>query len=71
MGPTINSDKMDYCPFVDTTSETIYFTSKRNRSSLNSNSRLTIEELKQVFNSYENGSSRLYKMSIPDLKTKE
>ena len=71
MGNSINSDKMDYCPFVDTTSETMYFTSKRNSSSLNSNSGLTIEGLKQVFNSYENGSSRLYKMSIPDLKTKE
>ncbi|MEO8933862.1 MAG: hypothetical protein ABI295_06100, partial [Xanthomarina sp.] len=29
MGDTINSDKMDYCPFVDTKTNTLYFTSKR------------------------------------------
>ena len=29
LGPEINSDKMDYCPFVDTKTNTLYFTSKR------------------------------------------
>ena len=71
MGNTVNSDKMDYCPFVDTNSKTLYFTSKRNESSKSFNSSMTIEELKNVFNSYKNGSSRLYKMTMPDLQTKE
>ncbi|WP_456439601.1 TolB family protein [Psychroserpens sp.] len=71
MGITVNSDKMDYCPFVDMSSETLYFTSKRNAKQKSFNLNMTIEELKAIFNSYENGSSRLYKMTMPDLKTKE
>lgn len=71
MGNSVNSDKMDYCPFVDTNSETLYFTSKRNATIKSYNSRMTIEDLKNVFNSYENGLSRLYKMTIPVLNTKE
>ncbi|WP_241480658.1 TolB family protein [Psychroserpens mesophilus] len=67
MGKTINSDKMDYCPFVDVNSETFYFTSKRKASDLNFNSKLTLEELKKYFNRYENGLSRLYKTSISEI----
>jgi len=67
MGDTINSDKMDYCPFVDVNSNTLYFTSKRNATSKNYNSSMTIEDLKKVFNNYNNGSSRLYKTTMPDL----
>ncbi|WP_052172365.1 PD40 domain-containing protein [Psychroserpens jangbogonensis] len=71
MGNTINSDKMDYCPFVDTNSKTLYFTSKRNATRKNYTSRMTTEELKKVFSSYKNGASRLYKMKMPELKTKD
>jgi hypothetical protein len=71
MGHDVNSDKMDYCPFVNTNSNTLYFTSKRNTTPITYNSKMTIEELKTVFNSYQNGFSRLYTMPIPDLKTKE
>ncbi len=71
MGHTINSKKMDYCPFYDMNSKTLYFTSKRNTTSQNFNSKLTMEELINIFDSYKNGSSRLYKMSIPDLKARE
>ncbi|WP_323788748.1 hypothetical protein [Psychroserpens sp.] len=71
MGNAVNSDKMDYCPFVDVNTQSLYFTSKRNSTPKNFNTKMTIEELKDIFNSYDNGSSRLYKMSIPDLKIKE
>ena len=32
LGAEINSDKMDYCPYVDTKTNTLYFTSKRSDS---------------------------------------
>jgi hypothetical protein len=63
MGPNINSDKMDYCPFVDNKSNTLYFTSKR-LITPNLKSSVNIEDLKVLFNKYENGSSRLYKTTI-------
>ena len=63
MGSDINSDKMDYCPFVDSKTNTLYFTSKR-LITPNLKSSVNIEELKALFNTYENGSSRLYKKTI-------
>ncbi|MEO8773322.1 MAG: hypothetical protein ABI263_05625 [Gelidibacter sp.] len=62
MGPTINTDKMEYCPFVDMTTKTLYFTSKRN--SLELKPGVTEIQLKDLFNSYENGLSRLYQVNI-------
>ena len=63
MGEIVNSNKMDYCPFVDVTSNTLYFTSKRlgNQDKLNSKS---IEDLQNTFNQYNNGLSRLYKVKL-------
>ena len=63
---------MDYCPYVDTKTNTLYFTSKRNATRTTFDKPLKIDDLKQVFEKYENGLSRLYKTSISDilLKTK-
>lgn len=63
MGPDINSDKMDYCPFVDIKTNTLYFTSKR-LAAPNLKSKVNMDELKALFNTYENGASRLYKTDI-------
>lgn len=60
MGKSINSNKMDYCPFVDLNTNTLYFTSKRVLVKTPS-SKMTLEELKSAFNVYQNGLSRLYK----------
>lgn len=62
LGPTINSEKMEYCPFVDMTTKTLYFTSKRNTLKLQPE--LTATELKTLFNDYENGLSKLYQADI-------
>ncbi|MEZ4856659.1 MAG: hypothetical protein R2812_09325 [Gelidibacter sp.] len=64
MGNTINSDKMEYCPFLDTDSKTLYFTSKRNGTSAKFDSQLSTEALLKTFYSYDNGLSRLYKTNI-------
>lgn len=71
MGARVNSTKMDYCPLVDTKTNTLYFTSKRNATKTTFDKQLGIEDLKQVFNSYENGLSRLYKSSISDILAKK
>lgn len=66
MGKQVNSDKMDYCPFVAADSLTLYFTSKR--SNLNSDkSYQSLNELLEEFDKYENGQSRLYKVNASKL----
>ncbi len=54
----INSPFMDYCPFVDETNNTLYFTSRRDKKPENATS---LEKLREYLNSYENGNSRIYK----------
>jgi hypothetical protein len=61
LGAEINSDKMDYCPFVDVRTNTLYFTSKRsliNDSNMNFS---TMREFLNEMKKYENGLSRIYK----------
>lgn len=62
LGTVINSNKMDYCPFVDTKTNTLYFTSKIDLTKTNLKLPLTIEALKGELSQYSNGSSRLYKI---------
>lgn len=64
LGAEINSDKMDYCPYVDTKTNTLYFTSKR--SEIN-NSNKGFSSLQDFFNDmkkYENGLSRIFKTTL-------
>ena len=55
---------MDYCPYVDTKTNTLYFTSKFDNSKTNFERPLSINELLIEFNRYDNGLSRLYKVSF-------
>lgn len=59
MGSEVNSPLMDYCPFYDTKTETLYFTSKRN--SVSNLGFRTLEEFEKEINKDENGLSRIYK----------
>ncbi|MEM9362536.1 MAG: hypothetical protein AAGA43_07875 [Bacteroidota bacterium] len=59
---SINSKYMDYCPFVDEKNKQLYFTSRRDV--LPSSSITSLQELKGYLNSYQNGSSRIYKASF-------
>ena len=62
MGTEVNSSLMDYCPFYDFKTETLYFTSKRN--SVSKLGFKTMEEFETEINKYENGLSRIYKLKI-------
>ena len=70
LGDQINSNKMDYCPFIDINTNTLYFTSKRNNVSMKPGGFSSLTELSNELNRYDNGLSRLYKVSISDLITK-
>ncbi len=64
LGPTINSEFMDYCPFVDMNTGTLYFTSRR--STVDEKIYENTDGLLKEINKYENGLSRIYKISITD-----
>ena len=64
LGSEINSDKMDYCPFVDANTKTMYFTSKRSQLDYLPSGFKTIHELLSEMNKYENGLSRIYQVSM-------
>ena len=63
LGPAINSKYMDYCPFVDLPSKTLYFTSRRSQVE-RTLSFQSIDQLKLKLNSYQNGLSRIYKVKV-------
>lgn len=60
----INSDKMDYCPFYDVKTQTLYFTSKRSTIDKNTHSSQDVKQLLKMMNVYQNGLSRIYSTSI-------
>ncbi len=64
LGGHINSDKMDYCPYVDIKTNTLYFTSRLDNTITKFERPLTINELLEELNKYDNGLSRLYSISI-------
>ena len=62
LGKTINSSRMDYSPFYDTTSGILYFTSKRdNTKDIKTSDFKSFQEMAE---SYMNGQSRIYKVKM-------
>jgi Tol biopolymer transport system component len=70
LGPKINSDKIDYCPFVGADGSTLYFTSKRVLLDLPNDGFSSLSVLLAELNKYENGSSRIYQVSMDDVLMK-
>lgn len=64
MGVEVNSDKMDYCPFYDPKTSTLYFTSKRSAINSSEGKEKNIEQFLNEVNKYENGLSRIYKIKL-------
>lgn len=61
LGTEINSSKMDYCPFVDTKTNTLYFTSKRTSINKSGTGFSTMKDFLNEMKHYENGLSRIYR----------
>mgnify|MGYP001179608342 CR=1 FL=1 len=64
LGPEINSNKMDYCPFVDSKTNTLYFTSKRSEINYSNSGYSSIQSFLNDMKKYENGLSRIYKTTL-------
>jgi hypothetical protein len=65
MGPLINSDKLDYCPFIDIPRGNFYFTSER---TFPSDKRITsVGELEQLANGVLNGMGNIYRIKFDKL----
>jgi hypothetical protein len=64
LGKSINSNAMDYCPFVDMKKGILYFTSKRNSVKKQFDKKQMLEEVLKEINVYDNGLSRLYQVDI-------
>jgi len=65
MGKGFNSNQMDFCPFVDWKTKTLYFTSRR--SAVAGTSFDSLEAFDAEVFKYENGLSRIYKISIAEM----
>lgn len=61
LGPLVNSRFLDYCPYYDEKNNILYFTSNRSAVEI----KPTLTELINELNKYENGQSRIYKISLP------
>jgi len=64
LGEEINSDKMDYCPYIDTKTNTLYFTSKRSAVNNSGKGFNTLKDFLIEMKKYENGLSRIYKTTL-------
>ena len=62
LGKKINSEKMDYCPFIDIKTNTLYFTSTR--SGIKANDFHSVEEFKEALDIFESGQSKIYKSAF-------
>lgn len=61
---TYNSKYMDYCPYVNIHTKTLYFTSKRSTINVPENGFKNIVELTSEMNKFQNGLSRIYHVNF-------
>ena len=66
MGSVINSEKLDYCPFIDWNSHNFYFTSER--TTQDNKPLENIDELKRMANGALNGFGNIYKIGLDKLE---
>ena len=55
---------MDYCPFVDAKTNTLYFTSKRSEINNSNEGFSSLQDFLKNMKKYENGLSRIYKTTL-------
>jgi hypothetical protein len=62
MGSDVNSDKLDYCPFLDVSTGNLYFTSER---TISTHKRIEmVSELEVFANQVQNGMGNIYRVSM-------
>ncbi len=71
LGERINSKEIDYCPFVDFKTKTLYFTSAKNTLGKSFSSKKNIEELKAILKKGKNGLTKVYKINFSEFLNKK
>ena len=61
----INSDKLDYCPFIDEPRKVFYYTSEKTSSPFPRMK--TLDELKYLANNSQNGFGDIYTVALDSL----
>lgn len=64
LGQHVNSKFMDYCPFINASSEILYFTSRRSNLKTPLEGFNSTVDFLSAINGYENGFSRIYLVSF-------
>jgi hypothetical protein len=59
----VNSDRLDYCPFVSLYHQAFFFTSEKTFNTSSINSKKTIDQLRQSYNKAGNGMGDIYWVS--------
>jgi len=60
----LNSNRIDYCPFVSFDKKKLFFTSERNVLKQTFDKKVTVEELRKLFTTPQNGSGDIYWISF-------
>lgn len=64
LGPEINSNKLDYCPYVNPVTNTLYFTSKHSEVKRPKDGFTDASAFLKEINKYQNGLSRIYRATL-------
>jgi hypothetical protein len=71
LGASINSNKIDFCPFIDLKTNTLYFTSDRSSIQKSFKSRKNIHQLQEILKTKANGLGRMYKVDLSGILNKK
>lgn len=68
MGEKINSEKLDYCPFVDFEQKFLYFTSEKTHINNPASEKMTYKKLTEILQQPKNGQGDIYVVSMEKYK---
>ena len=67
LGPLINSERLDYCPFVDIERNNFYFTSNRQR--IDDKKVVDFSEFQEMIQGVGNGQGDIYRIRLDSILT--
>jgi len=70
LGPDINSDKLDYCPFVSPDGKYLFFTSQRVNPAINDHNKKSMNRIYALADGIENGFGNIYWVSFDPARWK-
>jgi Tol biopolymer transport system component len=71
MGEIVNSDKIDYCPYVDTKNNILYFTSQRSAIKKHYQRKIDVSTYHKLNKATRNGMGHIYYVSLSHISISE